>query len=204
MPSKYNLTLELSAQTVKELSSRPEKYMLFLDTAANNYKYSFSDQVLIFAQKPDATACAEIDIWNKLGRWVNRGTKGIALLVDKSIPYKLRYVFDISDTNSRGGYEVKLWKMEERYDELVIDALENSFGELDDRRFFANAVIGIAETVVQDNYSDYLEQLSFVRENSLLEELDQFNLDARFRDLLVDSVALQVLSRCGYSAHDYY
>lgn len=204
MPSKYNLTVELSAQTVKHLAANPSQYMEFLKTAANNYKYSFSDQVLIFAQKPDATACAQIDVWNKLGRWVNRGTKGIALLVDKSIPYRLRYVFDVSDTNSRYGYEVKLWEMKDQYDELVIDALENSFGELEKRDLLFNALIGTAETVVQDNYSDYLDQLDQVTKDSLLEELDFDNLKKEFRDLLIDSVALQLLTRCGFDGDDFY
>ena len=204
MPSKYNLTVDLSAQTVKSLASNPSKYMAFLETAAKNYKYSFADQVLIFAQKPDATACAQIDIWNRLGRWVNRGTKGIALLVDESIPYKLRYVFDVSDTNSRYGYEVKLWEMQDRFDDQVIDTLENSFGELENRNTLENALISTAETVVQDNYSDYLDQLDQVTHNSLLEELDYDNLKKEFRDLLIDSVALQLLTRCGYDADDFY
>ena len=204
MPSKYNLTVELSKQTVRELSSSPGKYMSFLITAANNYKYSFADQILIHAQKPSATACAEIEMWNKLGRWVNKGTKGITLLVDRDIPYKLRHVFDIADTNSRYGHEVRLWAMKDEYAEQVVDDLENSFGELEDKSGFEKAVIGITEMVVQDNYSDYLEQLTDVRYGSILEELDEGNLRREFRDLLIDSVAFQVLTRCGYGAADMF
>ena len=204
MPSNYNLTVELSKQTARDLSSSPGKYMSFLITAASNYKYNFADQILIHAQKPSATACAEIEMWNKLGRWVNKGTKGITLLVDRDIPYKLRHVFDIADTNSRYGHEVKLWAMKDVYAEQVVDDLENSFGELENKSGFEKAIIGIAETVVQDNYSDYLEQLSDVRYGSVLEELDEDNLRREFRDLLIDSVAFQILTRCGYDATDMF
>ena len=200
MPSKYNLTLELSAYTAREIVKKPQNYMAFLRTAANNYKYSFADQILIFAQKPDATACAEIGMWNRLGRWVNKGTKGITLLVDRDIPYKLRHVFDLSDTNSRYGYEVHLWKFKEDYSDAVIDTLENSFGALEDRADFVSSVIGIAEQTVQDNYTDYLEQLRNVCADSFLEELDEDNLRKEFRELLVNSVAFQILTRCGYDA----
>ncbi len=204
MPSKYNLTVEMSAQTAKKIASSPSTYMAFLETAANNCKYSFEDQLLIFAQKPTATACAEIEVWNRLGRWVNKGTKGITLLVDRDIPYKLRHVFDIADTNSRYGHEVRLWKMEDRFQEQVITALENSFGEIENKKTFADAVVGIAETVVWDNYTDYLDQLSQVREDSFLEELDEDNLAKEFRDLLCDSVAFQIFTRCGYDGFDIY
>ena len=105
MPSKYRIILEMASQTARDIASNADRYTDFLITAANNYKYSFKEQLLIHAQKPDATACAEIDTWNKLGRWVNKGTKGIALLIDRDVPYKLRHVFDISDTNSRAGRE---------------------------------------------------------------------------------------------------
>lgn len=94
MPSKYRIILEMASQTARDIASNADRYTDFLITAANNYKYSFKEQLLIHAQKPDATACAEIDTWNKLGRWVNKGTKGIALLIDRDVPYKLRHVFD--------------------------------------------------------------------------------------------------------------
>lgn len=111
MPSKYRIILEMASQTARDIASNADRYTDFLITAANNYKYSFKEQLLIHAQKPDATACAEIDTWNKLGRWVNKGTKGIALLIDRDVPYKLRHVFDISDTNSRVGRNITLWQM---------------------------------------------------------------------------------------------
>ena len=204
MPSKYSLTLELSAYTAKEIAKTPQNYMAFLRTAANNYKYSFADQLLIFAQKPDATACAEIETWNKLGRWVNKGTKGITLLVDRDIPYKLRHVFDLSDTNSRRGYEVHLWQFKENYSDAVIDALENSFGSVEEKTDFAGTLTRFAEMIVQDNYYDYYAELEQVRRGSLLEDLDGDNLEREFRDLLIDSVAFQVLTRCGINAYELY
>ncbi len=129
MPSKYISTLELYEDTLNSIS-QPERYMSFLDTAAHNYKYPFKDQLLIHAQKPEATACAEIGTWNKLGRYVNRGTRGITLVASRNVPYRLRHVFDISDTNSFYGNEVRLWEFDERYGDEVISSLENSFGEM--------------------------------------------------------------------------
>ena len=204
MPSKYNLMVEMSELTAKKISSSPGKYMEFLYTAANNYKYSFDDQLLIFAQKPDATACAEIEVWNRLGRWINKGTVAITLLRETHSYYKLRHVFDISDTNSREGFAVKLWKCDEEYKDAVLIALENSFGDISDKTNFSRAIISIAETVVQDNYSDYLEQLTEVLDDSYLEALDSDNIRKEFRNLLIDSVAFQVLSRCGYDAFSLF
>jgi hypothetical protein len=129
MPSKYQIITQMAEHTAHDITLDADHWMQFLTTAANNYKYRFKDQVLIYAQKPDATACAEIETWNRLGRWVNKGTKGIALLVDKDGPYKLRHVFDLSDTNTRVGANISLWQMQDRYEEAVTEALEDSFGE---------------------------------------------------------------------------
>ena len=204
MPSKYQVILELASRTAKDISSDPNGYTAFLATAANNYKYSFKEQLLIYAQKPEATACAEIDKWNRLGRWVNKGTKGIALLVDSDSSYRLRHVFDLSDTNSRYGHEVRLWRMEDRFSGQVIDSLENSFGDIESKDAFNNALIEVAESVVQSNYSDYLEQLIRVRGGSFLEELDPDSIEKEFRELLTDSVAYMILTRCGCNAAKIY
>jgi len=203
MPSKYQIISELAAQGAREITSGADRYMDFLTTAANNYKYSFKEQLLIHAQKPDATACAEIGMWNRLGRWVNKGTKGIALLVDTDSRYKLRYVFDISDTNSRYGIEVTLWHLQERFQEHVIEALENSFGELEEHSNFPNDLIAIADSVVEDNLADYLAMLQNVKEGSLLEELDELNLKAWLKDSVQSSVAFMTLTRCGFNAKEY-
>lgn len=200
MPSKYVLTYEMSTSISKELYGDPQRFTAFLRTAANNYKYSFSDQVLIFAQRPNATACAEIELWNRLGRWVNKGTKGIALLVDKESSNRLRYVFDISDTNSRRGYNVSLWQYKEAYEDTVITALENSFGEASRKGNFYTMVSGIAEQVVQDNCTDYILSLKDMHTGSKAEQLSTDELEKRFTLLLKNAIVYQVLVRCGYDA----
>ena len=204
MPSKYQIMKQMAAQEALSITSNTERYMAFLHTAANNYKYDFQEQILIHAQKPTATACAEIDVWNKLGRWVNKGTKGIALLIDKDVPYKLRYVFDLSDTNSRAGREIRLWQMEDRFGESVREALENSFGEAPDTPDFSRFLMQVAENAVTDNLDDYAATLENVKAGSLLEELDDLNAKIWLRNTLVSSVGYMVLTRCGFDADQYY
>ena len=204
MPSKYQIITELAASTARDITASTGKYMAFLTTAANNFKYSFRDQILIYAQKPDATACAEIDFWNKRGRYVNKGTRGIALLVDTASPYKLRHVFDLSDTNSRAGRTVPIWRMQPHYEEAVIDTLENSFGDIENKSSFAAALIDAASLVVEDNFTDYYNDLLSVKTGSLLEELDELNTEVWLKDTLKNSVAYMMLIRCGYSADAYF
>ena len=201
MPSKLQIIKEMAAQEALSITSDTKRYMAFLHTAANNYKYDFQEQLLIHAQKPDATACAEIDTWNKLGRWVNKGTKGIALLIDRDVPYKLRYVFDLSDTNSRAGREVNLWQLKDRYLEEVKEALSNSFGEVVDADDFQGFLMQIAEHVVNDNLNDYAADLTAVKAGSLLEELDELNTKQWLRHTLVSSVGYMLLTRCGLDAN---
>ena len=167
MPSKYQVISELAAQQAVNIISNANRYMVFLTTAANNYKYTFKEQLLIHAQRPTATACAEIDTWNRLGRWVNRGTKGIALLVDnQDAKYKLRYVFDVTDTNSRAGYAVSVWRMEQRDQSAIVEDLSNTFGELEPDRSFAESLMRSARMVVEDNIADYLSDLNRVKEGT--------------------------------------
>ena len=173
MPSKYRIILEMASQTARDIASNADRYTDFLITAANNYKYSFKEQLLIHAQKPDATACAEIDTWNKLGRWVNKGTKGIALLIDRDVPYKLRHVFDISDTNSRAGRNITLWQMKPEYEYAVSESLQASFGDVEEPRDFPHLLMDISGYAVEDNFSDYLMELNAVKAGSFLEELDK-------------------------------
>ena len=204
MPSKLQIIKEMAAQEALSITSDTKRYMAFLHTAANNYKYNFQEQLLIHAQKPDATACAEIDTWNKLGRWVNKGTKGIALLIDRDVPYKLRYVFDLSDTNSRAGREVNLWQLKDRYLEEVKEALSNSFGEVVDADDFQGFLMQIAEHVVNDNLDDYAADLTAVKAGSLLEELDELNTKQWLRHTLVSSVGYMLMTRCGLDANELY
>ena len=204
MPSKYRIILEMASQTARDIASNADRYTDFLITAANNYKYSFKEQLLIHAQKPDATACAEIDTWNKLGRWVNKGTKGIALLIDRDVPYKLRHVFDISDTNSRAGRNITLWQMKPEYEYAVSESLQASFGDVEEPRDFPHLLMDISGYAVEDNLSDYLMELNAVKAGSFLEELDDTNLEAWLKTTLKNSVAFMTLSRAGYEPRQYF
>ena len=204
MPSKYRIILEMASQTARDIASNADRYTDFLITAANNYKYSFKEQLLIHAQKPDATACAEIDTWNKLGRWVNKGTKGIALLIDRDVPYKLRHVFDISDTNSHAGRNITLWQMKPEYEYAVSESLQASFGDVEEPRDFPHLLIDISGYAVEDNLSDYLMELNAVKVGSFLEELDGTSLEAWLKTTLKSSVAFMALSRAGYEPRQYF
>ena len=205
MPSrKYNIILETAKRTAKEITDNPNNYISFLTTAANNHKYRFEEQLLIYSQKPSATACAEFDTWNKLGRWVNRGTVGIALLVTHGPPYRLRYVFDISDTNSLKGNNIELWQLKPQYEDAVCDALENSFGEITDTKKFEDILIAAARNAVDDNYTDYFTELLDSTEDSFLEELDDFNVNVCFKNLVLKSVSYMLLERCGFNGDDYF
>ena len=204
MAKKLYSIVELAAQKTREISANSGNYMAFLTTAAHNFKYNFRDQLLIYAQKPDATACAQIDFWNKHGRYVNRGTRGIALLVDTDQGYKLRYVFDMSDTNSRQGRMIPIWKMEPRYENAVIEALENSYGEFPDRSGLAACLLETAKVIVEDNFGDYFTELRGAKEGSLLEELDYLSTETWFRGLVESSVAFIMLTRCGIDPMDYF
>ena len=204
MPSKYRIILEMASQTARDIASNADRYTDFLITAANNYKYSFKEQLLIHAQKPDATACAEIDTWNKLGRWVNKGTKGVALLIDRDVPYKLRHVFDISDTNSRAGRNITLWQMKPEYEYAVSESLQASFGDVEEPRDFPHLLMDISGYAVEDNLSDYLMELNAVKAGSFLEELDDTSLEAWLKTTLKSSVAFMALSRAGYEPRQYF
>ena len=204
MPSKYRIILEMASQTARDIASNGDRYTDFLITAANNYKYSFKEQLLIHAQKPEATACAEIDTWNKLGRWVNKGTKGIALLIDRDVPYKLRHVFDISDTNSRAGRNITLWQMKPEYEYAVSESLQASFGDVEEPRDFPHLLMDISGYAVEDNLSDYLMELNAVKAGSFLEELDDTSLEAWLKTSLKSSVAFMALSRADYEPRQYF
>ena len=204
MAKKPEPIVRLAAQTARQIFANSGNYMAFLTTAAHNFKYSFRDQLLIYAQKPDATACAQTDFWNKHGRWVNKGTTGIALLVDTDKGYKLRHVFDMSDTNSRAGRTVPVWQMRPQYEGPVVEALENSYGEFSDKADFAECLMETAKIIVEDNFGDYYADLCRVKEGSLLEELDDLNTEVWFKRLLENSVAYIMLTRCGLDPQEYF
>ncbi len=203
MATKLQLITAISESTTRAAVKNPANWTAFLKTAVHNYKYPFQDQLLIYAQRPDATACAEIELWNKLGRWVNRGARGIALIDDNGSRLTLRHVFDLSDTNSRQNRTITLWEMQDRYDEAVTETLKNTFGELDGKADLPSALISAAQNAVDDNFSDYLSELMDYRENSFLEELDELNVEVIFKNILKASVAYMALVRCGYVADEY-
>lgn len=162
MATKLQLITELSERTAHSVIKSAVNWTSFLKTAAWNYKYPFHDQLLIFAQRPDATACAPMEIWNeKLGRWVNKGAKGIALIDDSGSRFSLRHVFDVSDTNGRFNRPIAIWAMKDEYEDNVIETLENAFGELKDKDDIPTALILTATNAVHDNYSDYLSDLMY-------------------------------------------
>lgn len=205
MAVKLRLITELAERTALNVVKTPLKWTDFLQTAAWNYKYPFQDQLLIYAQRPDATACAPIEVWNeKLGRWVNKGAKGIALIDDSGGRSNLRYVFDVSDTNSRYNRPIILWEMKDKYRETVTETLENAFGELEEKQELADALISAARNAVEDNFPDYLTELLESRENSFLEELDGQNVEVVFKDVLKSSAAYMLLVRCGCDAAKHF
>lgn len=203
MAAKLQLITELSEWTAISITKKPDSWTGFLRTAAWNYKYPFQDQLLIYAQRPDATACASIELWNqKLGRWVNKGAKGIALIDDSGSQLNLRHVFDLADTNSRYDRPVMLWSMQDQYEEAVVETLENTFGELEEKQGMAAAILSAVRNAVEDNFPDYLSDLMSCRENSFLEELDELNVKVSFREALKSSIAYMVFVRCGYNADE--
>lgn len=203
MATKLQLITELSERTTHAAVKNPANWTSFLTTAAWNYKYPLQDQLLIYAQRPDATACAEIELWNRLGRWVNRGAKGIALFDDGGNRMRLRHVFDVSDTNSRQNRTITLWSMKDSYTGAVTETLENAFGDLEDKADLPAALISAVKNAVEDNFTDYLSELMDYRQDSFLEELDDLNVEVIFKNVLKTSVAYMALTRCGYPAEEY-
>lgn len=205
MANKYQLVNEMANETIKYISQSSENWIEFLNTASNNYKYSFSEQVLIYAQKANATACADIETWNKrLKRWVNKGAKGIALLSIENGRSVLRHVFDISDTHSGIGQDLKLWEVKPSYTNGIIETLENSFGNLEIKDTLAEAIYSSSINLVEDNFQDYLVDLKEVTEGSFLQELNDIELESYFRGILTNSIAYMTMKRCGIDPMEHF
>ena len=198
MPNKYQLINEMARETLKDITSKPEEWIKFLDTASSNYKYDFNEQVLIYAQKPDATACAEIEVWNKrLKRWVTKGAKGIALISLQDGRNIIRHVFDILDTYSGINKELKLWEVKESYHNGLIETLENNFGNLVIKNNLGEAIYSATQNLVEDNLNDYLKELKEVVKYSSLKDLEENEVDGAFITLLTNSITYMVMKRCG-------
>lgn len=205
MASKLRLITDLYGETLTQISKNPDDWMSFLECAAMNYKYPFNDQVLIYAQRPEAVACAKIEAWNKqVGRWVNRGAKGIALLSEDNGYTNLRYVFDIADTNSKFGKSFRLWSVPKPYEVDIIESLENKYGELEDKSSLGLAIKSVSKILVEDNMQDYLEDLKFYRENSSLEPMTDEAVQLLFQNALENSIAFSMNKRCGLNPKDYF
>ena len=209
MASKYELITERYLNTAGEIA-KPEVWPSFLTTACHNFRLSFDKQVLLYAQRPDATAVLPIEGkhgWNqKFGLWVNRGSKGIALFdSDRNGVATLKYYFDISDTHE-GRYPrpVPIWSVRPEFEQDILETLENSFGDLQAKDTLASGLVSVAQNVVEDNISDYLEQLVYYREGSFLEPLDDESIAAIFKPLLQSSVGYMLLVRCGINPSPYY
>ena len=204
MSNKLKLILETLNETIIESTKTKDNWTDFLKTAANNYKYSFKDQVLIYAQKPYATACAEIGVWNnQFDRWVNRGAKGIALVTTINNYPRLFYVFDVSDTNSRYDADFSLWEVKSHYEQEISDALSNAFGEVAEGSL-ASVIDDTARNMVEDNTIDYVSEVVKIKKGSFLEELDEHNISVILKNALASSIGYMMMVRCGIDADSYY
>ena len=205
MANKMQLITELSNNIINEITNTPENWLSFLDTASNNYKYSFNEQILIYAQRPDATVCTDIDTWNKrLHRWIKKGSKGIALITNDNGIQGLRHIFDISDTYDNYGRNVYIWQVENGAENEIIETLENRFGELDNKNNLAEAIINSVTNLVEDNFQDYYSDFNSIVNNSYLEELDELNLELYFKNMMKNSISYMVLKRCGIDPKEYF
>ena len=206
MARRFQEITEVYRQEIAALA-RSDRWTAFLRSACRNYKLPFEEQVLVHAQRPDATAVLEIERWNRqFGRWVNKGATGIAVF-DRDYPgrTRLKYYFDISDTHeSRLSRPVPLWQVPAEQEPDVIEALENRFGALDDKGTLEEAIVSAMENAAADNMTDYLDDLQNCRDNSLLEELDELNLSVLYRRLLENSTAYMLMCRCGLEPDEYF
>ena len=207
MAIKYKLISELYDRTCDTVVANPQSWQKYLDSACRNYKLRFDEQLLIFAQRPDATAVLEIERWNtSFGRWVNKGAKGIAVFEDANRSrQRLIHYFDISDTHeSRYSRPVPIWEMKDEYADSVIETLESSFGELERKNSLGNAIMSAAQNAVEDNLPDYLSDLVDGVENSFLEELNEDMISNIYKKVVTNSVAYMMMSRLGIDTEGYF
>ena len=202
----YKALTELYLETQRSVTA-PDQWRAFLASACRNYRLSFDEQLLVYAQRPDATAVLEIERWNRqFGRWVNRGANGIAVFDgEHNGKPRLKYYFDISDTHeARFSRPVPLWTVREEYAPDIIETLENSFGELEHKEDLGEALLSAAKNAVEDNMPDYLSELKNLTEGSFLEELDELNLEVEYRRAVQNSIGYMLLVRCGLDPSEYF
>ena len=206
MAIRYKALTELYQETQRSVTA-PDQWRAFLASACRNYRLPFDEQLLVYAQRPDATAVLEIERWNRqFGRWVNRGANGIAVFDgEHNGKPRLKYYFDISDTHeARFPRPVPLWTVREEYAPDIIETLENSFGELEHKEDLGEALLSVAKNAVEDNMPDYLSELKTLTEGSFLEELDELNLEVEYRRAVQNSIGYMLLVRCGLDPSDYF
>ena len=206
MAAKYQLITELYQRTGKTVTRNPQAWQGFLSSACRNYKCRFDEQLLIYAQRPDAIAVTTIEVWNKLfKRWVNKDSKGIAVFDTKGRRNTLKYYFDVSDTHEGyyGSRPVPIWQVNERYEQAVMERLSDRFGEVESGSL-AEVLMETARNAVEDNLQDYTAQLKDCIKDSFLEGLDDFNIEVMYRELAANSVAYMLMTRCGIDAAEYY
>ena len=204
---KYDFISALAQETAKEVVRNRDEWMKYLTTAARLYKYPFREQLLIYAQRPDATACASIEIWNeRMHCWVNKGAKGIALIdEDDAHGKRLKYVFDVSDVHAarRIGRYPELWEVHEEHKDAVINRLEQTYGSTDEKQSFEEKLIEISRRIAADYYEELLPDLKYLTEGSFLDGLDEQNVGMRLRETLADSISFTLLSACGADMEEY-
>ena len=207
MARKYDLISELYNRTCKTVVSNPQNWQAFLASACRNYKLRYDEQLLVYAQRPDATAVLEIEQWNKIfGRWVNRGARGIAVFADENRSrQRLTHYFDISDTHeSRYSRTVPIWDMRQEYEADVIETLESTFGEIENKSSLAEAIMGAARNAAEDNIPDYLQELYYATEGSSFEEVEEDIVAFIYKNVVTNSVAYMMMSRLGVDTDGYF
>ena len=206
MAAKYQLITELYRRTGVAVAKNPQVWQGFLSSACRNYKCRFDEQLLIYAQRPDAVAVAKLETWNRqFKRWVNKDSKGIAVFDPKGRRNTLKYYFDVSDTHEGyyGSRPVPIWQMDERYEQAVMERLSDRFGDVESTDL-ASALMETAKNAVEDNLQDYFSQLKNCTKDSFLEELDDFNIEVIYRRLAANSVAFMLISRCGLDTNEFF
>ena len=206
MAAKYQLITELYRRTGVAVAKNPQAWQGFLSSACRNYKCRFDEQLLIYAQRPDAVAVAKLETWNRqFRRWVNKDSKGIAVFDPKGRRNTLKYYFDVSDTHEGyyGSRPVPIWQMDERYEQAVMERLSDRFGDVESTDL-ASALMETAKNAVEDNLQDYFSQLKDCTKDSFLEELDDFNIEVIYRRLAANSVAFMLISRCGLDTNEFF
>ena len=207
MARKYDLISELYNRTCKTVVSNPQNWQAFLASACRNYKLRYDEQLLVYAQRPDATAVLEIEQWNRIfGRWVNRGARGIAVFADENRSrQRLTHYFDISDTHeSRYSRTVPIWDMRQEYEADVIETLESTFGEIENKSSLAEAIMGAARNAAEDNIPDYLQDLYYATEGSSFEEVEEDIVAFIYKNVVTNSVAYMMMSRLGVDTDGYF